>query len=136
MSEKVYEMMDWPEIEAVVYSEESEPKKLLGPRVTPEGILIQCFLPGAQKVKVVLTKGREEYEMEQEDEAGYYAVLIPGDKIPKYKYEAEYEEGKVEKFYDPYAFEKQINVEEEQQFCAGICYNIYEKLGAHPMTIQ
>lgn len=136
MSEKVYEMMDWPEIEAVVYSEESEPKKLLGPRVTPEGILIQCFLPGAQKVKVVLTKGREEYEMEQEDEAGYYAVLIPGDKIPKYKYEAEYEEGKVEKFYDPYAFEKQITVEEEQQFCAGICYNIYEKLGAHPMTIQ
>ena len=60
MSEKVYEMMDWPEIEAVVYSEESEPKKLFGPRVTPEGILIQCFLPGAQKVKVVLTKGREE----------------------------------------------------------------------------
>ena len=27
MSEKLYEMMDWPEIEAVVYSEESEPKK-------------------------------------------------------------------------------------------------------------
>ena len=41
MSEKLYEMMDWPEIEAVVYSEESEPKKLLGPRVTPDGILIQ-----------------------------------------------------------------------------------------------
>ena len=36
MSEKLYEMMDWPEIEAVVYSEESEPKKLLGPRVTSE----------------------------------------------------------------------------------------------------
>ena len=31
MSEKIYEMMDWPEIEAVVYSEESEPKKLLMP---------------------------------------------------------------------------------------------------------
>ena len=28
MSEKLYEMMDWPEIEAVVYSEESEPKKV------------------------------------------------------------------------------------------------------------
>ena len=49
MSEKLYEMMDWPEIEAVVYSEESEPKKLLGPRVTSEGILIQCFLPDARQ---------------------------------------------------------------------------------------
>ena len=136
MSDKLYEMMDWPEIEAVVYSEESEPKKLLGPRVTPEGILIQCFLPDARQVKVVLTKGKEEYEMEQQDEAGYFAVLIPGDKIPKYKYEAVYDEGVAEKFYDPYAFDKQISVEEEQQFCAGICYNIYEKLGAHPMTIQ
>ena len=136
MSEKLYEMMDWPEIEAVVYSEESEPKKILGPRVTPEGILIQCFLPEARQVKVVLTKGKEEYEMEQEDEAGYFAVLIPGDKIPKYKYEAVYDEGVREKFYDPYAFEKQISVEEEQQFCAGICYNIYEKLGAHPMTLH
>ena len=136
MSEKLYEMMDWPEIEAVVYSEESEPKKILGPRVTSEGILIQCFLPEARQVKVVLTKGKEEYEMEQEDEAGYFAVLIPGDKIPKYKYEAVYDEGVTEKFYDPYAFEKQISVEEEQQFCAGICYNIYEKLGAHPMTLH
>lgn len=80
MSEKLYEMMDWPEIEAVVYSEESEPKKLLGPRVTPDGILIQCFLPDARQVKVVLTKGRQEYEMELQDEAGYYAVLIPGTK--------------------------------------------------------
>ena len=136
MSEKLYEMMDWPEIEAIVYSEESEPRRLLGPRVTPEGILIQCFLPDARQVKVVLTKGKQEYEMEQEDEAGYFAVLIPGDKIPKYKYEAVYDEGVVEKFYDPYAFDKQITVEQEQQFCAGICYDIYEKLGAHPMTIH
>ena len=30
MSDKLYEYMDWPEIEAVVYSEESEPRKILG----------------------------------------------------------------------------------------------------------
>ena len=47
MSDKLYEYMDWPEIEAVVYSEESEPRKILGPRVTEDGILIQSFLPNA-----------------------------------------------------------------------------------------
>ena len=47
-----------------------------------------------------------------------------------------YGDGKRKKFYDPYAFEKQISVEQEQQFAAGICYDIYEKLGAHPMTLH
>ena len=136
MSEKLYDMMDWPEIEAVVYSEESEPKNILGPRKTEEGILIQCFLPGAKQVKVLLGRGKPEYEMELQDEAGFFSVLIPGSKIPKYKYEAVYGDGKRKKFYDPYAFEKQISVEQEQQFAAGICYDSYEKLGAHPMTLH
>ena len=77
MSEKLYDMMDWPEIEAVVYSEESEPKNILGPRKTEEGILIQCFLPGAKQVKVLLGRGKPEYEMELQDEAGFFSVLIP-----------------------------------------------------------
>ena len=136
MSERLYDMMDWPEIEAVVYSEESEPKRILGPRKTPDGILIQCFRPGAQQVKVLLGRGKPEYEMEMEDEAGFFSVLLPGDQIPKYKYEAVYEDGRKEKIYDPYAFEKQITIEQEQQFAAGICYDIYEKLGAHPMELH
>ena len=44
--------------------------------------------------------------------------------------------GKKSSFYDPYAFPKQISVNEEQQFCAGISYEIYNKLGAHVMTIN
>lgn len=139
MSDKLYEMMDWAEIEAVVYSEESEPKKILGPRVTEDGILIQCFLPGAQKVKVLLGRGKQDCDMVMQDEAGFFAALLEGDKIPKYQLEATYEEDgekRTEKFYDPYAFENQITTEEEQEFDAGICYGIYEKLGAHPMKIK
>lgn len=136
MSDKLYEYMDWPEIEAVVYSEESEPRKILGPRVTEDGILIQSFLPNAVKANVIVTKTKETYEMVMEDEAGYFAVLIPEKEIPKYKIEIEDEEGKKSSFYDPYAFPKQISVNEEQQFCAGISYEIYNKLGAHVMTIN
>ena len=94
MSDKLYEYMDWPEIEAVVYSEESEPRKILGPRVTEDGILIQSFLPNAVKANVIVTKTKETYEMVREDEAGYFAVLIPEKEIPKYKIEIEDEEGK------------------------------------------
>ena len=43
MEDKLYEMMDWPEIEAVVYSEENAPRNILGPRMTGDGVLVQCF---------------------------------------------------------------------------------------------
>ena len=49
MNDKLYDFMDWAEIEAVVYSEEDHPKRILGPRVTEEGVLIQCFLPGEKR---------------------------------------------------------------------------------------
>ena len=31
MEDKLYDMMDWAEIEAVVYSEENQPRNILGP---------------------------------------------------------------------------------------------------------
>lgn len=132
MSRNVYDYMDWPRIEAIVYGEEASPKDVMSPRLTTEGVLIQGFFPGAESVEVV--SGRKSYPMEMEDEAGYFAVLIPGRKIPAYKYRVTKKSG-TEIFADPYAFPGQITEEEEKAFCAGVYYHAYEKLGAHPMTI-
>ena len=55
MEEKLYDYMDWAEIEAVVYSEENHPRDILGPRVTEDGILIQAFFPGATRAAVRLS---------------------------------------------------------------------------------
>ena len=135
MSDKLYELMDWPEIEAVVYSEEYAPREILGPHVTGDGVLVQCFFPGADKVTVKTTKDGKEYLMSKEDDAGYFAVLLNGRKIPEYTYLVE-KEGEQTECYDAYAFPCQITLEEEQKFINGICYDIYEKLGAHPMTVN
>ena len=54
MNEILYRLMDWPEIEAVVYSECQEPAAILGPHMTDDGVLIQTFLPTAEAVTVVL----------------------------------------------------------------------------------
>ncbi len=132
MSTSVYDYMDWPRIEAIVYGEEASPRDVMGPRLTTEGVLIQGFFPGAESVEVV--SGRKSYPMEIEDEAGYFAVLIPGRKIPAYKYRVT-RQGSTEVFADPYAFQGQITEEEEKAFCAGVYYHAYEKLGAHSMTI-
>ena len=134
MKEALYNMMDWPAIEAIVYSEEDLPRKTLGPHKMETGILIQGFFPGAVKAEVLT--GSSRYEMELADEAGFYAVLIPGKRIPDYRYSITYESGQVQEFSDPYAFPEVITQEEQKKFNAGIFYNAYEKLGAHPMKIN
>lgn len=102
MDETLYQLMDWPEIEAVVYSECQEPGNLLGPHPTDDGILIQAFIPTAESISVI--KGGKKYEMEKVDEAGFFAVLIPGKKIPSYKYEVTYDNGETQVLEDPTVF--------------------------------
>ncbi|WP_230399659.1 1,4-alpha-glucan branching protein GlgB [Novisyntrophococcus fermenticellae] len=133
--DKLYDLMDWASIEAVVYSEEDHPKRILGSHVTKDGVIIQCFFPGTEKVSVRTLKDDCLYEMEMEDEAGYFALLLEGDSIPKYVYVLE-DGQNTKEVYDPYVFPGIITEKEEKQFQAGICYRIYEKLGAHPMCLQ
>ena len=40
MKEKLYKLMNWPEIEAVIYSEEDNPHKLLGPHTVGSSCLL------------------------------------------------------------------------------------------------
>lgn len=135
MNEKLYELMDWAAIEAIVYSEEDNPHSLLGAHLTEEGVLIQAFIPRAVQVAVCIDGVKKEYEMELEDDAGYFAVLIPRKSIPDYTFKITYDTGDTEEIKDPYAFAPQITEKETKKFNAGICYDIYEKLGAHPTTL-
>ena len=48
MEKILYDQMDWAGIEEIVYSESSDPGRLLGAHVVKEGLLIQAFLPGGK----------------------------------------------------------------------------------------
>ena len=133
MDEKVYGYMDWPRIEAIVYGEETAPRDVMGPRITQDGVLIQGFFPDAEEVSVI--SGKKTYVCEKEDEAGYFAVLLPVRKVPEYRFLIKMGETEKE-CYDPYAFPCQITEEEEKAFCAGVYYEAYKKLGAHPVEIK
>lgn len=133
MDEKLYKYMDWPRIEAVVYGEEVSPKDVMGPRITKDGVLIQGFFPEAKSAKVIA--GKKEYQMEMEDEAGYFAVLLPAKRIPKYSFLVQWEDYE-NQWTDPYQYSGQMLPEEEKAFCAGVYYESYKKLGAHLMTVD
>ena len=54
MKQRLYDLMDWEAIEAIVYSEEDHPQRVLGPQKVKGGILVQVFVPGAVKAKLRL----------------------------------------------------------------------------------
>lgn len=105
----------------------------MGPRITKDGVLIQGFFPEAKSAKVIA--GKKEYQMEMEDEAGYFAVLLPAKRIPKYSFLVQWEDYEKE-WTDPYQYSGQMLPEEEKAFCAGVYYESYKKLGAHLMTVD
>lgn len=134
MEQTLYELMDWAGIEELTYSEAANPHAMLGPHLTDNGVLIQAMLPTAKEIAVKI--GTKEYPMELADEVGFFAVLIPRKTIPTYTLKVTFDNGETEEFADPYAFKPQIAEKDLKKFEAGIHYEIYEKLGAHPMTID
>ena len=131
MKSKAYDMMNWREIEGILYSDIDYPYNILGPKETKRGLLIQTFKPEAISVSVIDDKSGKEIEMEQMDEEGYFAVLIPKVKHMKYQLLSKYEDG-FKKEYDPYAFKIELDDRETKAFNSGINYNVYDCLGAHP----
>ena len=133
MNNRLYRLMNWPGIEAIVYSEEDNPHRLLGPHPEGSSTLLQAFWPGARSIRL-LREGKRELEMEQADEAGFFAVLFPGNKPVRYKLRITCADGSVREIEDPYRFAPIITKEETARFSAGIHYEAYRMLGAHLMT--
>ena len=132
---RVYDLIDWNKAEDIVYSRSDQPHDILGPHMTSDGVLIVSFVPNAQALEVLIDGKEERYRMELQDQTGIYAALIPVRKIPKYTLRITYDNGTVKEMADAYAFSPVFTAEETKKFSAGICYNIYEKMGAHPMNV-
>lgn len=143
MNKKLYKLMNWPRIEEIIYSECDNPHELLGPHKTGSQTLLQAYFPDAATVEVKWGKDasndslwKQNLKMELADEEGYFAALIPAKNLPAYSYLVTDKEGVQRECGDPYRFAPQITKGDTEKFKNGIHYTIYEKLGAHPMTID
>ena len=136
MDNKLYKLMNWPAIEEIVYSECDHPHDLLGPHKAGSQMLVQAFYPGAVEMTLQLVKSGREYPMDMADEEGFFAVLIPEKELGAYCYVATDQDGNVVRVQDPYRHTPMITKKDTEKFDAGIHYTIYEKLGAHPCTLD
>lgn len=137
MNNKLYKLMNWPRIEGVVYSEEDHPHEILGPHMSGRNVLFQTFQPDAAEVTIIVNGGEKKYPMEMADEAGFFAALVPG-KLPKeYVYAVKWQDAEEPVMVkDAYQYHSSISEKDIDKFEAGIHYTVYDKLGAHPMTIE
>ena len=135
MNNRLYKLMNWPEIEEIIYSDGNNPHKILGPHKTGNNILIQTFHPNLKNAYVVTGDGKET-KMELADEEGFYAALVPYKANLKYNFKFEDNDGNILEKKDPYAFDELITSDECKHICRGVCTDAYEKLGSHIITVE
>lgn len=138
MNKKLYNLMNWSKIEEIIYSECDDPHALLGPHAVGNQTLVQAFFPGAVKVSLVFDETGESFPMEQADDDGYFALLLSMQEaeIPVYHYNVKGRNGAVMSWGEAYRYAPLITREDTERFKNGIHYTIYEKLGAHPMSLN
>lgn len=140
MDKKLYKLMDWAAIEGIIYSDEPHPEKLLGCHaVKGNHTLVQCFFENASEVKLVIEDEAKPktVSMEQADEEGFFAVLLPGAAPHKYSYQVKFQgEKKACSFEDPYAYDFTFHAKLLKEFKGGTLINAQEEFGAHEIEMN
>ena len=136
MDKKLYDLMDWEGIEAIVYSEEDHPDRILGAHKVKGGILVHAFLPDASSVQLKIKSSGKCYDMEEADEAGVFAALVPGKKTEPYTFIVKYGESSKIELEDPYLYTDIIGESDAVRFENGVYYDVYNCFGAHPVAID
>lgn len=149
MGNRLYDLMDWPSIEGIVYSECDEPMELLGGRICKDGFLIQTFAPDAVEIDVRVDGRKKLYPMEKMDEAGFFAVLLPGRKKVSYTFVKEDVYGKKTEYKDIYSYGRQecmqalLKVSQNgrseyniNKFMTGSAQDAYKYMGSHEAVVD
>ena len=122
--------------QALVALDLSDPHRLLGAHPTAGGVVVRVFRPGAATVAVV-PDGEERVALTRSHPAGLFEGEIAGARSPlRYTVEAGYPEGPPVTFRDPYAFAPTLGELDLHLVGEGRHEELYEKLGAHPRTID
>lgn len=103
------------------------------------GILVRAFLSGVDKCEVVDSSSEDapRYTMEMVDESGFFEVLIEDrDTVFPYRLRVERRNKEIRQFYDPYSFLPSVGESDLYLFNQGNEHRIYEKLGAHPKSVD
>jgi 1,4-alpha-glucan branching enzyme len=114
---------------------ESDPFAILGPHLEGGGLVIRTVQPAASRVAVRPATG-DVVEMARRDPSGLFEATLTGfDRIPDYRLHVSDANGRTTVIDDPYRFGRVISDYDIYLFGEGNHTRIYDRLGAHVLTL-
>ena len=128
--------INWTEVDSLVAGHHDNPHHILGMHETTDGVFINVYYPGVEGITAIQKNTGERYELVSDRINGFYSVKIPDSRSFVYMLEIRYPGGSKKLVVDPYVFEPVLDAIDISRFNEGEHYEIYEKLGAHPMMLD
>ena len=100
------------------------------------GVVVHTFQPFAQTVELIDVSGRQATTLGRIHENGLFEYFFPGRQRFPYRLRMTGHDGHTWELDDPYRFPLQVTDFDVYLFGEGTHYRTYEKMGAHPMTID
>ena len=139
MQEKLDQWINWVEYDELLEGRHNAPHNILGLHDFGKGQVFTVYRPEAKAVTVTDMRGNHPTELEEvEPGSGFFGKYVENRKKLKAPYllNIKYGEDDVVVTADPYCFAPQLSSLDLYLFAEGKHYQIYDKLGAHPMEIN
>jgi 1,4-alpha-glucan branching enzyme len=128
------------QVQRIIANQHHDPFEVLGPHATEvNGVsswVIRAYMPTADAVTLICPDQRSEHPMQSPHHPHFFECALAGSELPTYQFKVT-EGGHERVMYDPYAFKSPLLTEYDRYlFAEGNHQRIYEKLGAHPTTLD
>ena len=130
------------DVQRIVYGEHSDPFCCLGMhpvknKAEEDHLVVRAFFPNAETIKVLPVDSDASYELKRIHRYGLFEGEIP-DRTDFFTYRLSVHDDTGNHFltYDPYSFPPSITEFDLHLFNEGTHNKIFDKLGAHPDTIN
>jgi len=128
------------QIDRIVSNQHHDPFEILGCHQISENgqsvWAVRAYLPNAERVSVLCPEQRQEYPMVSVHHPHFFECHIPVAELNNYQLKI-FENGHERVIYDPYAFRSsKLTDFDIHLFAEGNHHRIYEKLGAHLLTVD
>ncbi len=120
------------DIAALLAARHGDPFALLGPHASGTGWVVRALVPGA--TSLTLLHAAAATPMPCRDPAGFFEVTLPT-PCPAYRLRAANADA-IWDFEDPFRFPPVLGAIDDHLLVEGTHRALYERLGAHPMTLE
>lgn len=128
--------INWMEVEALTNGRHNNPHHILGMHECIDDVYINVYVPNAKVVTAIDSATDKRYTLVSDRVPGFYTVVIKNKKSFDYVLNVKFDNGEEITYIDPYIFEPVLDPIDISLFNEGEHYRIYEKMGAHVMTVD